>query len=792
MKILIIVESLTKAKKIQGFLGNDYIVKASFGHIRDLKNDKDKNDIGIDVNNNFKPEYSISKAKIVKELKDSQKYCNDVILASDLDREGEAIAWHLADVLKLNNPKRIVFNNISKKSILDSLKNPKNIDMKLVHSQQARQVLDKLVGFDLSPLLWKHVTNALSAGRVQSVTTRLVIDREKDIDKFESHPYYKTTAIFTNGLEGDLNKNFEENKQAIKFLEDCKSSTFTIEDIEKKRVKRYPSAPFRTSTLQQEAGRKLNMSAKIIMNNAQTLYENGFITYHRTDSVELSPEAMKSIKTYILDNYGDKYLNIRKYKTKTQNAQEAHECIRPTDINKENIEDSDLSPSQKKLYQIIWKRTVASQMSPCEVDVYTVTVDISNRSEKFICKAEKVIFLGFRVVYDYKDVDNDSDNEDIDKNKMDRNLKIIISLKKGEKLDYKTITSTEKFTKSIGRYSEATLVKKMEDLGIGRPSTIASTISKIQERKYVIKETRKGKKVPYKIYTLKEKSITESEKETTLDGEKNKLFPTDLGKEVTDFLLKNFKNILDYKFTSNVEKELDEIAHGNKVWNNVVKNFYDNYHPDVEILMKQEGKASPKKETQKRLVGKEQSTGKNIYAYVGKFGPVLQIGDNKDNIRFVSIKENYTVSEITEAEANQHLQYPKTLGSHDGKDIIIKDGKFGYYIFYDNKNYTINKEDKKNINLDEAIEIIKEKDNKTIKVFNKTTRINNGQYGPYIIHGKKLVSVPKEIDDPSKLTLEEVKTIVTNYKPKSSPTKKTINKTDTKKRTVNSKKTKEL
>lgn len=789
MKTLIIVESVQKAKKFQSYLNNDYIVKASIGHIRQLKDTK--GDMGIDVKNNFKPEYVISKdkKKVVDDLKSAQKYCSEVILASDLDREGEAIAWHLAEVLHLKNPKRIVFTDTTKDTFLKALKKTRPIDMDLVYAQQGRQVLDKLVGYDLSPLLWKHVVNALSAGRVQSVTTRLVYDKEKEIEKFETKPYYKTVSNFTNNLNADLNKNFEENKDALKFLEDCKIAIFQIEDIQKKRTERKPSPPFDTSSLQQEAGSKLNMSSKIIMNNAQTLYENGYITYHRTDCIDIAPSAQKDIKKYVLDNYGDKYLKLRKYTTKTENAQEAHECIRPTDIFKENINDSDLTNQQKKLYEMIWKRTIASQMTACEVDVYQVIINIlvkdKLRDEKFIAKAEKIIFPGFKVIYDYKDYDNDSSDDDNDNSdKQSKNLKIIESLKIGDKLIYHAITSTEKFTKPTPRYSEATLTKKMKTVGIGRPATTASMITKIQDRKYVTKETRKGKKVPYKIYTLKNNEITFSEKETMLQGERNKLFITETGKEVTEFLIKYFPDIMDYKFTSNVEKELDEIAKGKKIWNNVIKSFYDNYHPTVMTLQKQESKIpdekkSPKKD--KRLVGIDQNTGKNIYAYNAKFGPVLQIGDSnpdKDNndIKFVSLKEPYTIQSITEEEANKLLQYPRSIGQHNGKDVIIKDGQYGYYLFYDGKNYPIKEKEgrnKEDISMDEAIEMIEEKDNKTIKVFNKMTKINNGPYGPYIIHGKKLVSVPKTIDDPSALSLDEVKEIVKNYKPseKKSPTK---------------------
>lgn len=762
MKILIIVESPTKAKKIQAFLGSNYIVKSSFGHIRDLKKGKDT--IGIEVENNFNPLYVITKSKQVTELKSAQKLCSEVILASDLDREGEAIAWHLAKVLNLKDPKRIVFNSVSKKAILDALQKPLKIDMDMVDAQQARRVLDRLVGFQISPVLWRHIENAMSAGRVQSVTARLVMDREKEIEKFESKSYYKTCGIFKNGLEGDLDKNFEEKDETIEFLEHCKTATFTIGDIQTKKLKRFPAAPFRTSTMQQEAGRKLNMSAKMIMSNAQALYENGHITYHRTDCVDISPEALAEIKQYILDKHGKEYLNVRKYKTKTKSAQEAHECIRPTNISKPNINDTDLSPQQKKLYEIIWKRTIASQMSPCEVEAYIVKVDISDSKYKFICKAEKIIFPGYKIIYDYKDVDQDDDDKDSQK-KMDKNLKIIEKLTEGEELQYKKITSTEKFTKATPRYTEATLTKKMEDLGIGRPATTASIISTIQDRKYVVKETRKGKKVKYYIYTLMNGKITDKEGETTLEGERNKLFPTELGKEVNEFLVKHFPEIMDYKFTSKVEEELDDVSQGNKKWQNVVKNMYDNYHPMVEKLNAQESKVQKKSSPTKRLVGKDANSGQNIYAYVGKFGPVLQVGDK--DAHFVSVKEEYSVDTITEDEANGLLKYPKILGKHDNKDIFLKDGKFGLYLNYNGKNYSIKGDiDAKNITLEEAVDIVNEKDDKIIKEISKTCKIMNGPYGPFILLGKKIAPVPKNVEDVQKLTYQECRKIVDGYKPK--------------------------
>jgi DNA topoisomerase-1 len=761
MKILIIVESPAKANKIQSFLGNNYIVKSCKGHIRDLG----KDNMGIDVNNNFNPNYIITKFKEVNDLINSQKFCKEVILASDLDREGEAIAWHLAEVLKLKNPKRIVFNNISKKSILDALNNPKNIDMNLVHAQQARQILDKLIGFELSPLLWDHVVDALSAGRVQSVTTKLVIERENEIEKFESKSYYKTIGLFDNNLEGELNKNFENNIDVLSFLEKCKNCSFTIGNTSIKNFNKFPSAPFRTSTLQQEAVRKLNMTVKSVMNNAQILYENGYITYHRTDSVDISSDALNIIKKYILEKYGQKFLNIRKYKTTIKSSQEAHECIRPINLNLDNLNDTNLTPQQKKLYELIWKKTISSQMAPSDIESYTLKIIISNSDEYFICKAEKIIFLGFKIIYDYKDIDIDNDNDnDNDNKKSNKNLNIILSCKEGTNINYQKIISSEKFTKPINRFTEGTIAKKMEELGFGRPATTASMITKIQDRKYVIKETRKGRKVPYKIYTLYLNNIINTNGEITLDGDKNKLFPTKLGKEVTEFLIKYFPDIMDYKFTSKIEEEFDQIANGNKIWYNVVKSVYDNYHPVVEKLKNNKTKITSNN-NMKRFVGKHHITGKNIYAYVAKFGPVLQIGDDKNDISFIPIKEGYDHQTINENEANLLLKYPKNLGIFDNKIIYLKEGKFGLYLSHDNKNYGFNDDfiDKENCTLEQAIDIINNKNNKNIKIFNNNTRILNGPYGPYILHNKKIIPLPKEIENPQNLTLKDIKEIINQY-----------------------------
>ncbi len=768
MKTLVIVESPNKIKTIQKYLGNDYIIKASCGHVRELSSEN----MGIDVANNFQPTYVISKGKhkYINSIKEGMKYCQRILLATDEDREGEAIAWHLVQVLNLKNSQRMVFHEITKKALEHSLKNLRSLDLNLVQAQQARSVLDKLVGFEISPTLWKHISSQTqtSAGRVQSVAVKLVVDRENEINNFQSQLYFKTHGIFDNKLEGDLDKNFDQKEDTLAFLKACQTATFLIADIQKKKVKRYPSAPFETSTLQQEGGRKLGLTSKQVMSTAQSLYEKGYITYHRTDCTILSQDVLGKIKAYILEKYNDKYLNLRQYKTKSKNAQEAHEAIRPTEIKRIDLaDDSEIAPIQQKLYQLIWKRAVASQMAPCEVEVFTVKISISNRPEIFICKAEKIIFPGFKVVYDYQE-DTDKDEEKPSETKNKQMLKIIDNLQLAQVVKYQKITSSEKYTTPIARYSEPNLVKKMKTLGIGRPSTWASIMEKIKDRKYVEKRNEKGRTIDICILTLENDKISESKGKTTLQAEKNKLFPTDLGKTVNNFLVKNFDNIMNYKYTSQVEDELDHIAKGQKVWYQVVKDFYQDYHPAVEKLNDNNSTESMEsKKDQKRLVGNEITTGKNIYAYLGRYGPVLQIGDKKDDIRFVSIKSDQSIDTISEHEANQLLIYPKNLGQHNGHSIFLKDGKFGLYLEYNGKNYKLKNDFDQNLSLEDAISCLEETSSKIIKTLNQTTKIMNGPYGPYIIFGKKFVSIPSEMD-PEKLTLQDCKEIMNQ---KSSPKK---------------------
>lgn len=771
-KKLVIVESPAKAKKIQTYLGSNYLVRASVGHIRELA----KKNMGIDINNNFKPTYSISagKTKVVNDLKSCQSRCSEVIIATDADREGEAIGWHLKVILKLTNPKRIKFHEITKKALQEAVSNPTTLDMNLVNAQQGRAILDKLVGFCVSPVLWKHVRENLSAGRVQSVAVRLIVDKENDIKNHSSTSYYKTDGIFKNGLNTTLNKNFKEFEESKKFLEDCKTAVFTIKDIKKKLVNRNPSPPFTTSTLQQEAGRKLRMTANVIMQNAQKLYEGGYITYHRTDSTSLSPLIISNAKKYILDNYGDKYSKPRNFKTKCKNAQEAHEAIRPTDIFNPNLnQETGLTGQQKRIYEIIWKRTIASQMTPCQLRQYEVTVDISNREEDFIGKAEELIFDGFRRVYNYQETNDDNNSNENDKTtesqKM-KNLKLIQSLKKDQILEYETITSTEKFTTPPPRYTEPTLIKKMKTVGIGRPSTYAYILEVIKKREYVEKKSIPGKKVEHKILTLNYKdptNVLETEGEVTLNGEKNKLVPTEIGIKTTNFMIENFGDIMDYKFTSKIEDKLDDVSNGDAIWYNVVQEMFDKFNPKV-----QEMNVSTVLQPNKRLVG-HTTDEKNlpIYAYNGRYGPCLQIGeynpdDKKNKPTYVSLPNTELIDSITETEANKMLIYPKHLGDHNDKPVYLQKGKYGLYLKYNEKNYNISDEyDKENINLEEAVKIITLKDKSVIKVINSTTKIMNGPYGPYIMFGKgkNFVSIPNDMT-PEDLTLNDCNRLLKEYK----------------------------
>lgn len=760
MKTLVLVESPAKAKTIQKYLGQGYIVRASFGHIRDLS----KKNMGIDIQNNFKPSYiTIStRTKQLKTIKSLYKDCTNVILASDEDREGEAIAWHLAVVLGLDlkRKNRIVFHEITKNAIQNAIKNPRRVDLNMVNAQQARRILDRLVGFELSPILWKHVKGKLSAGRVQSIATKLVMDKEKQIDEFQEKLFFSTVGYFEQKIIGNLDKKFEKKNDVFNFLNDCKDALYQVEDISIKRVKKRPPPPFITSTIQQEAGKRFHLPAKSIMSALQKLYENGLITYHRTDSTALSNDIMKKIKKYILDNYSKKYLSLRKFNKKTKCAQEAHEAIRPTDINMRELDG--FGNIETKIYNLIWKRTVASQMSALLTDVYTMKIKISTRKEKFIAKAEKVIFEGYRIIYNENIPNkNNSDSEE----KMSE---LFGEISKGQKIKNIKIISTEKYKNPPGHYSEATLIKKMETNGIGRPSTFASIVTTIQDRGYVVKQSTKGKSVKCLILTLSKSKISEGNKMSTIGKETKKLFPTDIGKITNTFLVKNFDKVMNINFTSTIEQDLDKVVGGNEVWNDIVGKFYKQFHPNVAKLSAEKSMIVSKG---KRLVGKDANTGNNIYAYLGKFGPVLQIGEDGGNKTFVKLDNKYSIDTVTEEEANSLTQFPKILGKHEGKNIMVKNGRYGYYITYDGRNHKIKEEYNQYLKLEDAIKCITDgSSNNTIKAFGQIY-VKNGKYGPYVQKGKTFVSIPKD-KKPENLTKKECLQILATKKGSSKNTKK--------------------
>ena len=744
MKILIIVESPAKAQTIQKILGNDdYIVKSSFGHIRNLCC-KSYNNLGVDVDDNYKPRYVKigARSKQISELESLAKTSSKVILASDEDREGEAIAWHLCQVLKLNEKTtdRIVFHEITKKAIEEALKEPRKVDMNMVHAQQARQIVDKLVGFEISPILCKNIRSSLSAGRVQSVCMKMIIEREENIDKFESKITYKSDGHFypkegnqkSKKIIGNLNKHFEEKETTQIFLNDCMKSSFKITNITKEHKKKNPPVPFTTSSLQQEVGKKFMLPAKKIMAIAQLLYENGYITYHRTDSLNLSQQVTNSIKSHVIDTYGEKYHKFRTFKTNSKGAQEAHEAIRPTKIERTVIDN--LGNHEKNIYEMIWKRTVATQMTPMEYDEYKMTIEVSNRKENFSAKGEEILFDGYKKVYDY----------DIKKgNKID--IDVFKESKVNDELQYHKIISTETHSKAQGRYSEPTLIKKMEDYGVGRPSTYASTMATIQDRGYVKKKTTKGKEVECATLTLENDKINESKKKTKLEVEKNKLFPTDTGKIVNTYLNEHFSNIMEYNFTADFEKELDKVFNGDNDWTTTVDKYYKSFHPKVAELRKSSPETKSNKA--KRYVGVDKTSNEKMYVYVAKFGPVIQIGEDdvKTKPRYVGLDDSINLETMTEEEANKYTAFPKVLGQHEGKDIIVKKGRYGYYLSHDTQNYKFKEGMNEYLTLEDALKCIEGTAKTTVlKQFSKTAVIKNGQYGPYIQIGKKIASLPKK------------------------------------------------
>ncbi|MDR0971368.1 MAG: type I DNA topoisomerase [Bacteroidales bacterium] len=770
IKNLVIVESPAKAKTIEKFLGEGFKVKSSFGHIRDLS----KHDMGIDIEHNFTPQYIIpeDKQKLVLELKKDASNAEIVWLASDEDREGEAIAWHLKEALKIDDSKtkRIVFNEITKSAILNAIENPRNIDTFLVNAQQARRILDRIVGYEISPILWKKVKPKLSAGRVQSVAVRLIVDREKEIEAFKTTSVFKVTALFkaqmkNTSLNTTLNKRFETKQEVLSFLEDCINATFTIDAIETKPSKQSPQPPFTTSTLQQEASRKFGFPVAKTMMVAQQLYEAGLITYMRTDSVNLSQMALSLAKEEIEKTFGKEYAKTRKYQTKAKGAQEAHEAIRPTYLNNHQIEGD---ASQKRLYELIWKRTIASQMADALLEKTTINVGISSRKEQFLAQGEVILFDGFLKVYS---ISQDEDASD------EKSLGIIPKLKAGENLELIQSKAQQTFSLHPPRYNEATLVKKLEDLGIGRPSTYAPTISTIQKREYVVKQDTSPKQRDVICLTLEKGKIEEKKIKENYGAEKNKLFPTDIGIVVNNFLIQNFNDIIDFNFTAQVEKEFDEIAQGNKDWHKMISNFYTPFHSEVLKAQETSGKTSGE-----RLLGVDPKTGKNVYARIGRFGTMVQMGEtsSEEKPKFASMKKDQRIDSISLEEALQLFDMPRSLGEYEKEEIIVNIGRFGPYIKYGTTNISIPKTlDAYTIDKEKCIEIIKNKPSKEKKVIKsfeinkKSVEILEGIYGPYIKYDGNNYKIPKNTEIEN-LTIDEVKTIIeTPVKAKKKVTKKT-------------------
>lgn len=760
-KNLVIVESPAKAKTIEKFLGKDYKVLSSYGHIRDLKTKQ----FSIDIEHNYAPQYEIpaDKKKLVSELKAESKNAEMVWLASDEDREGEAISWHLYEVLGLKpeNTRRIVFHEITKTAILHAIETPRSIDMNLVNAQQARRVLDRIVGFQLSPILWKKVKPALSAGRVQSVAVRLIVEREREIQDFVSEAAYRVTAnfILPDGktiLKAELNRRLKTKEEAQAFLEACQQATFTIDDISKKPVRKSPAPPFTTSTLQQEAARKLGYSVSQTMMIAQRLYESGLITYMRTDSFNLSDLALGTAKEAILESYGEKYYKFRQYHTKSKGAQEAHEAIRPTYIAKAEI---DGTAQERKLYDLIRKRTIACQMADAELERTTISVDISGVKEKFVATGEVVVFDGFLQVY-HESTDDDQEKE------QGNILLPVVHLQ--DALQLKEATATERFTQRPARYTEATLVRRLEELGIGRPSTYAPTIQTIQNREYVIKGDKEGTERAYSILTLNKKGIQESTKTEMVGADRNKLMPTDIGIVVNDFLMEYFQLVMDYNFTAKVEKEFDAIAEGEENWTKVIDNFYQVFHPVVE----QTAAIRTEHKVGERQLGIDPKSGKPVFVKIGRFGPVAQIGESnpeKDNEKpqFATLLKGQSIETITLEEALKLFELPRTVGEYEGKVVVAAIGRFGPFIRHDGKFVSIPKDKNPiSITLEEAIELIQQKrekdENRFIKKFEEDPELEilNGRYGPYIAYKGKNYRIPKTGYTPAEMTLADCMKLV--------------------------------
>jgi len=756
-KNLVIVESPAKAKTIEKFLGANYIVKSSFGHVRDLS----KKQLGVDIASGYKPDYVISddKKKVITELRKLAKEAETVWLATDEDREGEAISWHLFETLNLKekNTRRIVFHEITKTAIEQAITNPRSIDLNLVDAQQARRVLDRLVGFELSPVLWRKVKPALSAGRVQSVAVRLIVDREEEIKNFKIVPFFRITAEFKvekdnhiSELKAELPTRFEDNIKSTEFLKNCINAEFTVNAIETKPAQKAPAPPFTTSTLQQEASRKLGFTVSKTMMVAQQLYESGKITYMRTDSVNLSDMALNMAKQEILSNYGDKYHQFRKYATTTKGAQEAHEAIRPTYFTDQEISGTS---DQKKLYNLIWKRTIASQMSNAKLEKTTVNINVSTTPEEFIARGEVLLFDGFLRVYLESTDDDDKEEK----------RGVLPALTMGQKLPLIKMDATERFTQPPARYNEASLVKKLEELGIGRPSTYAPIISTIQKREYVVREDKDGNDRNFVVITLKNNKLTETVKTEKTGQIKGKLSPTDIGTIVNKFLMQHFTSIIDYHFTAKVEKEFDEIAMGQKVWNKMIDGFYVPFHKTVENTIEKSEKFSGEK-----LIGLDPASGKNVFVKIGRFGPIVQIGDteSEEKPKFAALKKGQSLDNITLEEALELFSFPRTIGTFEDSEMIVSIGRFGPYVRHKSMFYSIAKAiDPLTIDEAKAIVIIEEKrkkdSEKLIRSFeqNEDVKVLNGRWGPYIAVGKLNFKIPKGTA-PEKLTLEDCLKIV--------------------------------
>mgnify|MGYP004459675275 FL=1 len=765
---LVIVESPAKAKTIEKFLGKDYKVMSSYGHIRDLK----KKEISINLDT-LEPDYEIpeEKKKLVSELKASAKKADKVWLASDEDREGEAISWHLCEVLGLDEKKtcRIVFHEITKPAIMDAISNPRYLNMNLVNAQQARRVLDRLVGFKLSPILWRKVKPALSAGRVQSVAVRLIVEREREIQAFKSEPYYRINALFVmttkDGkkaeVKAELDTRFKTHEDAVAFLEKCKTSEFVVSDITKKPLKRTPAPPFTTSTLQQEAARKLGFTVSQTMMIAQHLYENGKITYMRTDSVNLSSLCINACRDEIQKNWGEKYHKTRQYHTSSKGAQDAHEAIRPTYMEASSIEGT---MQERRLYELIWKRTAACQMADAQIEKTTVGISVkqadgTETEEKFIVNGEVVTFDGFLKVY------RESSDEDESRETATSQLP---PMAEGDKLQRSEMVATERFSQGPLRYTEASLVHKMEELGIGRPSTYAPTISTIQQRGYVQKGDKKGEDRAFTIDTLKGNTITNTTKTETAGSDKGKLQPTDIGLVVNDFLLQHFPEVLDYNFTANVEQEFDSIAEGKEQWTDMLKDFYKHFEPSVEQTMnsRQQHKAG------ERQLGTDPKSGKPVFVKIGRFGPVIQIGsaEDKEKPSFAQLPKDKGMETITLEEALDLFKLPRTVGEFEGSPVVIGAGRFGPYILHNKKYVSLpENEDPMTIKLSTAVALIERRrieDNmRHLKKFDEDSKLEvmKGKYGPYLVYDGKNYRLPKAMHErAAELTYEECMNVINN------------------------------